>query len=100
MSTIITEKVYKEQQKNDRISQFFQKFEISKAVKSGGFYKRKGTQPVDLLKYVFSLVFRNSNIYLANKNRPADGKNKNTIFAGACYPAERCLYSSHRRRRA
>ena len=80
VSTIITEKVYKEQQKNDRISKFFQKFEISKAVKSAGFYKRKGTQPVDLLKYVFSLVFRNSNIYLASKNRPTEGKSKNTIY--------------------
>ena len=80
MSTIITEKVYKEQQKNDRISKFFQKFEISKAIKSAGFYKRKGTHPVDLLRYVFSLVFRNSNIYLASKNRPAEGKSKNTIY--------------------
>lgn len=29
---------------------------------------------------MFSLVFRNSNIYLASKNRPAEGKSKNTIY--------------------
>ncbi len=43
--------------KNDRISKFFQKFDISKAIKSSGFYKRKGTQPIELLKYVFTFVF-------------------------------------------
>ena len=77
MTTIITEKVYEEQEKTDRISKFFQKFEISKAVKSSGFYKQKGTRPVELLKYVFTLVFRSSNIYLATKNNPSDGKSKN-----------------------
>ena len=80
VTTIIAEKVYEEQQKNDRISKFFQKFEISKAVKAAGFYKRKGTNPVVLLKYVFSLVFRNSNIYLDTKNGSSDGKSKNTIY--------------------
>ena len=65
MTTIITEKVYEEQQKNERISKLFQTFEISKAVKASGFYKRKGTSPVVLLKYVFSLVFRNSTAMLS-----------------------------------
>ena len=80
VNTIITEKIYKEQEKNDRISNFFQKFEISKAVKSSGFYKQKGTRPVELLKYVFTLVFGNSSIYLATKSNRSDGKSKNTVY--------------------
>lgn len=80
MNAIITEMVYEEQEKNDRISEFFRKFDVSKAVKSSGFYKRKGTQPIELLKYVFTLVFRNSNIYLSTKCNPSDGKSKNTVY--------------------
>lgn len=96
VTTIITEKVYEEQQKNERISKFFQTFEISKAVKASGFYKRKGTSPVVLLKYVFSLVFRNSNIYLATRNNSSEGKSKNTIYRflnSKAYNWGRLLYS-------
>ena len=96
MTTIITEKVYEEQQKNERISKFFQTFEISKAVKASGFYKRKETSPVVLLKYVFSLVFRNSNIYLATRNNSSEGKSKNTIYRflnSKAYNWGRLLYS-------
>ena len=80
VSAIITEKAYKEQQKKLQSIKVFQKFEISKAVKNDGLYKRKGAQPIELLKYVFSLVFRNSNIYFANKNHPLENKSKNTIY--------------------
>lgn len=80
VSTIITERLYEEQQKNDKISKFFQRFEISKAVKASGFYKRKGTQPIELLKYIFSLVFKNSNIYFESRINKQNGKSKNTIY--------------------
>lgn len=80
MSTIITERLYEEQQKNDKILNFFQMFEISKAVKASGFYKRKGTQPIELLKYIFSLVFKNSNIYFESRINKQSGKSKNTIY--------------------
>ena len=80
MNTIISESAYIEQEQNDRISKFFKKFNISKALKSSNFYKCKGTQPLCLLQYLFTLVFRNKNIYFDTKTNPQSGKSKNTVY--------------------
>ena len=80
MGTIITEVIYKEQEKNDRIACFFRKFQLGKAVKEAGFYKEKGVQPVELLRYLFSLVFMNRNLYREVTTNPRQGKSKNTVY--------------------
>jgi len=80
VSTIITEDIYNEQEKNDRISCFFRKFQLGKAVKEAGFYKEKGVRPVELLRYLFSLVFMNRNLYREVTNNPQQGKGKNTMY--------------------
>lgn len=80
MGTIITEVIYKEQQKNDKISGFFRRFQLGKAVKEAGFYKEKGVQPVELLRYLFSLVFMNRNLYREVTSNQQQGKSKNTLY--------------------
>ncbi|MGN0473673.1 MAG: transposase [Acutalibacteraceae bacterium] len=80
MDTIITEKIYEEQQKKDKISVFFKKFEIGKALSKSNFYKEKGTQPTELLRYLFELAFINKNIYRETTLNPQKGKSKNTIY--------------------
>lgn len=44
------------------------------------FYKNKGTKPIELLKYLFTLVFTNKNIYRDITIHPQAGKSKNTIY--------------------
>ena len=51
METIITEKIYKEQEKNAIIFRFFKKFNVGGILAKSNFYKEKGTHPVELLKY-------------------------------------------------
>ena len=80
MDTIITEKIYEEQQKNNRISNFFKTFNVSNAIKRSNFHKQKGTNPIELLKYVFGLVFMNKNIYFDTKYFPNKGRSKNTVY--------------------
>lgn len=76
MNTIITEKLIEEQDRNDIISNFFKKFNIGKVLVKANFYKIKGTQPIELLKYLFTLVFTNKNIYRDITTRPQAGKRK------------------------
>ena len=80
METIISEKVYEEQEKNAIISIFFRKFQIGKALAAANFYKEKGIQPVELLRYLFELVFTNKNLYRSYTSEPQEGKKKNTVY--------------------
>ena len=80
MNTIITEQLIEEQDRNDKISNFFKKFNIGKALVKADFYKIKGTKPIELLKYLFALVFTNKNIYRDITTHPQAGKSKNTIY--------------------
>ena len=80
VKTIITEKVYDEQEQNAIISRFFKKFQLGKALTASNFYKEKGTQPVELLRYLFELVFTNKNLYRSYTAEPQEGKKKNTVY--------------------
>ena len=80
METIITERIYEEQEKNAVISRFFKKFQIGKALSSANFYKEQGVKPVELLRYLFELVFTNKNLYRSFSTDPQQGKSKNTVY--------------------
>ena len=80
VKTIITEKVYEEQEQNAIISRFFKKFQLGKALTASNFYKEKGTQPVELLRYLFELVFTNKNLYRSYTAEAQEGKKKNTVY--------------------
>ena len=80
VETIIAEKVYEAQEQNAIITKFFSKFQIGKALAKANFYKEKGTQPVELLKYMFGLVFTNKNLYRTFTSNAEDGKSKNTLY--------------------
>lgn len=80
MNTIITENLIKEQDENCIISNFFKKFNVGKALAKADFYKVKGTQPIELFKYLFNLVFTHKNIYRDTTVNPQSGKSKNTIY--------------------
>ena len=80
MATIITEEYYKEQEKNATISHFFREFQIGKALSSANFYKEKGVKPVELLRYLFELIFTNKNLYRSYTMNPKPGLSKNTVY--------------------
>ena len=80
MNTIITEQYYEEQAKNATISHFFRKFKIGKALSSANFYKEKGVKPIELLRYLFELVFTNKNLYRSYTMDPKPGMSKNTVY--------------------
>ena len=80
VETIITEKIYKEQEKNAIIFRFFKKFNVGGILAKSNFYKEKGTHPVELLKYLFELVFTNKNLYRSYLSNPLTGKSKNTCY--------------------
>ena len=80
METIIAEKVYEAQEQSAIITRFFREFQIGKALANANFYKEKGTQPVELVKYLFGLVFTNKNLYRTYTTIPEAGKSKNTLY--------------------
>ena len=61
VATIITEEYNKEQEKNTTLSRFFREFQIGKPLSSANFYKEKGVKPVELLRYLFELIFKKIN---------------------------------------
>ena len=80
METIIAEKLYEAQEQKAIISRFFREFQIGKALAAANFYKEKGTQPVELLRYLFEMVFTNKNLYRSYTTEPQEGKKKNTVY--------------------
>lgn len=80
MNTIIAEKLWKCQQKNSRIDNFFKEFGISMLMKRSNFQKSNGCPAVDVLKYLFDLVFEHSSIYLDSVFFKKTGLSKNTAY--------------------
>ena len=80
MNSIIAEKVYENQEQNNRILKFFKKFGVGDAMARSSFYKEKGAKPIELLKYLIGLVFRHTNIYLDTKYNKQPEMGKNTIY--------------------
>ena len=64
MSMSISQNDLDAKQINDSTAIFFKRFRISAILKTVNAQKSKGSRPVDIVKYLFSLVFRNKSMYM------------------------------------
>lgn len=64
MSMSISQNDLDAKQINDSTANFFKRFRISAILKTVNAKKSKGSRPVDIVKYLFSLAFRNKSMYM------------------------------------
>lgn len=64
MSKIISQNELDAKQISDSVKNFFDRFQVSRLLKASNVLKKKGESPVNVMKYAFSLVFRNRSMYM------------------------------------
>ena len=65
---------------SSRIENFFCKYRISEILRKSNAYKNKGFSVVDLMRYLFCLVFRNRSMFLDMQSGKAPGFGKDTVY--------------------
>ena len=69
-----------EKQFQTRIDRFFKRYQIGKILKESNGYKERGFSVVELIRYLFCLVFRNRSMYQDMQTRKAPRFRKDTIY--------------------
>ena len=69
-----------EKQFQTRIDKFFKRYQIGEIVKKSNGYKERGFSVVELIRYLFCLVFRNRSMYQDMQTGKAPGFKKDTIY--------------------
>jgi len=64
MSKIISQNEQDAKQISDSVKNIFDRFQVSRLLKASNIWKKKGESPVNVMKYAFSLVFRNRSMYM------------------------------------
>ena len=65
---------------SSRIEKFFCKYRISEILRKSNAYKNKGFSVVDLIQYLFCLVFRNRSMFLDMQSGKAPAFGKDTVY--------------------
>jgi len=63
MNSIISNNDHNKKELDTKINYFFNKNKISKLLSNSNFYKQKGFSCLNILKYIFALVFTHKNLY-------------------------------------
>ena len=81
MNSIIAENLREENKISSRIDTFFKYFSISKHLKKSNFCKEAGIPCLEVLKFIFTLVFTNKNLYRTLDVNPESLPfSKNTVY--------------------
>ena len=65
---------------SSRIQRFFRRYQISSILKKCNAYKEQDFSAVDLIHYLFCLVFRNRSMFLDMQPEKAPGFRKDTVY--------------------
>lgn len=77
----IAQQVEKEQHFSERIKKFFREYEIGKALHSCNAHKKKGFSVVEIIMYLFSLVFMNRSMFAdMNSERKRSSFHQDTAY--------------------
>lgn len=76
----IPENYIEEKQFDDRINLFFRKFKIYQALQHANAYKKRGVPVIQILLYLFQLVFTNRSMYMNLIKNKDSNRDKNVDF--------------------
>lgn len=78
-----------ENEKNfsSRMREFFSRYQVGEALKQSNAYKKQGYPVLEIVKYLFTLVFLNRSMFLNMQSRNAPRFGKDTVYRlkNACY---------------
>lgn len=82
MSNSITQNDYDSVDISSSISVFFKRFHVASILKSSNVRKNKGTSPVKILEYMFTLIFKGKSMYMDHLMNPSDHAacNKDAVY--------------------
>ena len=63
-----------------RIDTFFKRYQIGEILRKCNAYKERGFSVVELMRYLFCLVFRNRSMYLDMQTGKVPGFRKDTVY--------------------
>jgi hypothetical protein len=82
LSNSITQNDYDSIDIRNSISVFFKRFHVASLLKSSNIRKNKGTPPVKILEYMFTLIFKRKSMYMDHLMNPSDHTicNKDVVY--------------------
>ncbi len=76
----ITFETQNEKHFSSRIQKFFNRYQIGSILKKCNAYKKQGFSVLQIIIYLFTLVFRNRSMFLDMESKNAPGFKKDTIY--------------------